>query len=148
MFFTNRSKDATEYGHHLTEIKRVPVIPAPGGSSSSGPDSPALDGVFQHQVDPRAKHHQAGKPLPLMVDLLKIAPVAGVLADPFTGSGTTGLACAELGLGFVGVELDAGYHAMPEERVRAANDGLAWSAASSTDEELGPDLIGDLFGGR
>ena len=31
------------------------------------------------------------------------------MLDPFTGLGTTAVACARLGLDFVGVELDRGY---------------------------------------
>ena len=114
------------------------------GPMQATADSPALDGVFQHMVRPQEKHHQAGKPLELMVDLLKICPAGGTVLDPFCGSGTTGVACAQLGLGFIGVELDEGYHQLAEERVKAAYEGLAWEAPGM-DEDLGPDLIADLL---
>lgn len=37
------------------------------------------------------------------------APVGGVVLDPFMGSGTTGEVCANLGRGFVGIELSEQY---------------------------------------
>lgn len=40
-----------------------------------------------------------------------------LVLDPFTGSGTTGIACARLDRRFVGVELDAGHYATAERRI-------------------------------
>lgn len=42
------------------------------------------------------------------------------VADPFLGLGSTAVACAQLGLNFVGVELDKGYLEEAIERVKAA----------------------------
>jgi site-specific DNA-methyltransferase (adenine-specific) len=42
------------------------------------------------------------------------------VADPFLGLGSTAVACAQLGLNFVGVEMDKGYLEEAIERVRAA----------------------------
>ncbi len=44
--------------------------------------------------------------------------------DPFSGIGSTALACVELGVDHVGVELDPGYHAEAEKRVAATSPPL------------------------
>ncbi len=43
-----------------------------------------------------------------------------VVADPFLGLGSTAVACAELGLSFVGIEMDEDYLNQATERARAA----------------------------
>ena len=43
-----------------------------------------------------------------------------VVADPFLGLGSTAVACAQLGISFVGIEMDAGYLMDAIERTRAA----------------------------
>ena len=43
------------------------------------------------------------------------------VADPFLGLGATAVACARLGLNFVGVEMDKGYLEEAIERVKTAN---------------------------
>jgi site-specific DNA-methyltransferase (adenine-specific) len=40
--------------------------------------------------------------------------------DPFMGSGTTGVACVQTGRNFIGIELDAGYFAIAQERIAKA----------------------------
>lgn len=45
----------------------------------------------------------------------------GVVFDPFMGSGTTGVACINLGLSFVGVEIDERYYRMACDRITAAH---------------------------
>ena len=42
------------------------------------------------------------------------------VADPFMGLGSTAVACARLGLNFIGVELDEGYLEDAVERTKAA----------------------------
>ena len=46
------------------------------------------------------------------------------VADPFLGLGSTAVACAQLGVSFIGIELDAGYLERAVERTRAALDAL------------------------
>jgi site-specific DNA-methyltransferase (adenine-specific) len=40
--------------------------------------------------------------------------------DPFMGSGTTGVACANLGRKFIGIEMEPDYFNIACERIRAA----------------------------
>jgi site-specific DNA-methyltransferase (adenine-specific) len=44
------------------------------------------------------------------------------VADPFLGLGSTAVACAQLGLSFIGIEMDKGYLKQAVERTRAALD--------------------------
>jgi site-specific DNA-methyltransferase (adenine-specific) len=43
------------------------------------------------------------------------------VADPFLGLGSTAVACAQLGLDFIGIEMDEGYLSEAVERTRAAH---------------------------
>ena len=45
---------------------------------------------------------------------------ARVVADPFLGLGSTAVACAELGVSFIGIEMDEGYLEQAVERTRVA----------------------------
>ena len=37
--------------------------------------------------------------------------------DPFMGSGSTGVACKDLGRNFIGIEIDKGYFDIAKERI-------------------------------
>ena len=52
------------------------------------------------------------------------------VADPFLGLGSTAVACATLGVDFVGIELDEGYLDEAIERTRAALNGVALRASA------------------
>lgn len=66
------------------------------------------------------RSHMNQKPVALMRDLMQICPEGGVVLDPFMGSGTTGIACADTGRSFIGIERDAVYFGVAEQRVGAA----------------------------
>jgi site-specific DNA-methyltransferase (adenine-specific) len=54
--------------------------------------------------------HPTVKPIALMRWLCRlVVPPCGVVLDPFCGSGSTGVACAAEGLGFIGIEKEAEY---------------------------------------
>ena len=63
-------------------------------------------------------NHPTVKPTALMAYLCRlITPAGGVVLDPYMGSGSTGKAAIREGFGFVGVELDPGYHEIAKSRV-------------------------------
>lgn len=65
--------------------------------------------------------HPTMKPTDLMRWLVRlVTPPGGTVLDPFAGSGTTGVACAEEGFDFIGVEREAEYHAIAVKRLDAA----------------------------
>ena len=55
--------------------------------------------------------HPTQKPLPVLLPLIEtFSSPGGLVLDPFAGSGSTLVAAAMLGRGYLGIELDAGYH--------------------------------------
>lgn len=80
-----------------------------GGSTKNIIDSPI---VLTDRI------HPTQKPLKVMrwcVTL--VSPADGVILDPFCGSGTTGVACVERGMNFVGIEIDKRYADAARKRV-------------------------------
>lgn len=53
--------------------------------------------------------HPTQKPVEVMAWCLGFLPNARSILDPFMGSGTTGVACVQLGRSFVGIELEPRY---------------------------------------
>jgi site-specific DNA-methyltransferase (adenine-specific) len=65
--------------------------------------------------------HPTQKPVALMKYLIQTYTNAGEIVVDFTmGSGSTGVACAQLGRRFVGIELDPDYFAIAQKRIAAA----------------------------
>jgi len=65
--------------------------------------------------------HPTVKPLALMRYLCKlVTPPQGTILDPFTGSGSTGVAAIQEGYSFVGIELDNEYAEIAKRRIEAA----------------------------
>lgn len=65
----------------------------------------ALPGFYIANA-PRAREHITQKPLDVMRHLVRIAPIGGVVMDPFAGSGTTGVAALIEGRHAVLIEQD------------------------------------------
>jgi len=65
--------------------------------------------------------HPCPKPIRLMEWLVDRASLDGwTVLDPFMGSGTTGVACANLGRKFIGIEIETKYFDIACERIEAA----------------------------
>ena len=65
--------------------------------------------------------HPCPKPARLMAWIVNRASLCGeTVADPFMGSGTTGVACANLGRKFIGIEIEPKYFDIACERSAAA----------------------------
>lgn len=65
--------------------------------------------------------HPTQKPVECMKQWLKaLCPPEGVVLDPFCGSGATLVACVELGLSFIGVEIDPVYCDIARARIAEA----------------------------
>jgi site-specific DNA-methyltransferase (adenine-specific)/modification methylase len=66
-------------------------------------------------------YHATQKPVALMRWVLGLRWIpTGTILDPFMGSGTTGVACVQTGRNFIGIEIDPGYFAIAEKRIREA----------------------------
>ena len=66
----------------------------------------------------RERFHPTEKPVNLMRVLIEKTP--GIILDPFMGSGTTGIACFELGREFIGIEMDEKYFDIACNRIEQA----------------------------
>jgi hypothetical protein len=63
--------------------------------------------------------HPCQKPLAIVQPFIERLDITTVL-DPFMGSGTTGVACVQTGRDFIGIEIDPGYFAIAEKRIKEA----------------------------
>jgi DNA modification methylase len=76
-------------------------------------------GPYQQKREER--YHPTQKPVALMEWCLGFLPNAQTILDPFMGSGSTGVACVNLGRSFIGVELDEGYFDIAVRRITDAH---------------------------
>jgi len=80
---------------------------AKASASDRGDKSGQVLPLFDESIPEFRNTHPTVKPLALMRYLLTmICPPGSLVLDPFAGSGTTLVACKELGLRAVGIELD------------------------------------------
>ena len=62
-------------------------------------------------------HHPAEKPLDLIRWLIEISGTVKTILDPFMGSGTTAVACKQLGREYIGFEVNPKYHEVACKRI-------------------------------
>ncbi len=71
------------------------------------------------------KPHPCPKPTEIMKKLIiDFSEQNQTILDPFMGSGTTGVACKELGRNFIGIEINEGYFKIAERRINQATTEL------------------------
>ena len=79
----------------------------------------------QRNLKTKAFRHPTEKPLEVMKRLVEmLTPDGGIVLDPFSGSGTTAIACIETGRNFIGIEKDPTYHALSLQRI-ATSEGTS-----------------------
>lgn len=67
------------------------------------------------------RQHATQKPVKIMAWLIEnYTEVGATIFDPFMGSGTTGVACMQLGRNFIGCEINEKYFAIAEKRIKEA----------------------------
>ena len=71
--------------------------------------------------------HPCQMPLKVMKNIIGILPKDALIIDPFAGSGQTGVACKNLGLDFIGIEIDESYFNLMNSEIDKASDGLILS---------------------
>ena len=89
----------------------------------SAPDSDAARFFYCAKANKKDREdgntHPTVKPTDLMAYLCRlVTPADGVVLDPFMGSGSTGKAAMREGFGFIGIEREAEYFAIAEQRVK------------------------------
>ena len=78
--------------------------------------------------------HPCPKPIEVWMRVIdRCSAPAGAVADPFMGSGTTGVACVRLGRKFIGIELEPRYFDIACKRIEQAHaQGRLFEPASPT----------------
>ena len=74
---------------------------------------------------PRGKDkiHPTEKPVPMIEKIVASLTASGeTVLDPFMGSGSTGVACINIGRKFIGIEKDDAYFRIAAERIRKAGE--------------------------
>ena len=91
-------------------------------------NKPARRMVFKQQgfiTDSKDKrYHPTQKPTELLRKLIEDYSNKGMMVfDPFMGSGSTGVAAAQTGRNFIGIELDPEYFAIAQKRINECMEG-------------------------
>lgn len=87
----------------------------------------AVDCIKLHSIAnayPKGFPHPSPKPLKLMRWIIETATEVNTILDPFMGSGTTGVACKELGRSFIGIEIEPKYFEIAKRRIDNTMENL------------------------
>ncbi|HVO20885.1 MAG TPA: site-specific DNA-methyltransferase [Anaeromyxobacter sp.] len=116
--FNYREMKSRNGGKQMRDLWEICERPVPGGEQvvwsipTPGPREKALG------------RHPTQKPLALLERVLAASAAPGDLVlDPFSGSGTTGIAAIRAGCHFLGLEREAGYVELAARRLRDAGAG-------------------------
>jgi DNA modification methylase len=74
----------------------------------------------QDMANKEVREHPTQKPVPVMRWALMQVRDAATVCDPFMGSGTTGVACVQMGRQFIGIERERKYFDIACERIARA----------------------------
>lgn len=77
-------------------------------------------GAYRESEAGIRSEHPTQKPIELMKWCLGFLPDSQTILDPFMGSGTTGVACANLGRKFIGIEIEPKYFDIACRRIELA----------------------------
>lgn len=113
LYCAKPSREERDYGCNGLALKS-------GGERSGRVDGSAGIGPRSGAQGSARNFHPTVKPVELMRWLVKlVTPPGGVVLDPFTGSGTTGMACRYEQRQFIGIEKEADYVQIAERRIAA-----------------------------
>ena len=75
---------------------------------------------IDHTESSEKNGHPCPKPIKLMEKWITRVNLGGTILDPFMGSGTTGVACVNLGRKFIGIEISEKYFDIACKRIETA----------------------------
>jgi len=85
-------------------------------------------GVKHADGDRAGRFHPTQKPVKLMVEVLNRVS-GGLVCDPFMGSGSTGVACVQVGRPFIGIEIEERYCEIGANRIlEERRQGRLWNS--------------------
>lgn len=117
MYVAKADRAERERGlEHLTRVVRN--ITEGHGRGPVNTSKASDDGIRENR--PAANVHPTVKPVALMQWLVRlVTPPGGTVLDPFTGSGSTGIAALREGFDFTGIEREAEYVEIARARIQA-----------------------------
>jgi len=137
----DRPKNKIEY-RKITEYKRTDIC----GGVSNAPVNKIYDKWYPKTIITQSNAgssiksvHPTQKPVALMEYLIKTYTNECETVLDFTmGSGTTGVACANLNREFIGIELDPDYFQIAKSRIEGlqSNHGIEQTPISTQDEQM------------
>jgi predicted RNA methylase len=110
-----RTKPTAVYGAQVSTTYE-------GGQTERYPTTVLQFAVVNNDGSGEGRFHDTQKPVALMEYLIRTYTNEGETVLDFTmGSGTTGVACVNIGRDFIGIEKDPGYFAIAERRISGAS---------------------------
>jgi len=113
--------------HYRRSYETILVAQKRGAACHWFDDSHKIENIIRpgdygiKKIIPSKTQHPTVKPVALMAHFIRLHTMPGdVVLDPFMGSGTTGVACANMDREFIGVELDPQFYEMAEKRLKNA----------------------------
>lgn len=101
--------DVSGFGRNASGYLKSDILRFSGGAGAG----------FQRGADERA--HTCPKPLNVMQSIVgRFTEPTDIVIDPFLGSGTTGVACVNLGRSFIGIEREPAYFDIACRRIEEA----------------------------
>ena len=92
-------------------------------ATQNGTSGEASKGMERFKTQPKQNFHPTVKPTELMKYLIRlVTPKAGIVLDPFMGSGSTGKAAMQEGMWFVGIEREKEYYEIAKQRIEYEMD--------------------------
>jgi len=116
--------------HYRRSYETVLVATKPGAACKWYDNSHKVENIIRpssgiRKIIPNADQHPTAKPVSLARHFILLHTKPGDLVlDPFCGTGSTALACAETGRNFLGIELSAEYVEIARKRVARATEQL------------------------
>jgi len=77
-------------------------------------------GAYRDSESGMSNQHPTQKPIAVMRWCIEVAGHPNTILDPYMGSGTTGVACMQLGRRFIGIEIEPKYFDIAVERITNA----------------------------
>lgn len=112
--------------HYRRSYETILVAQKRGASCKWYDTSKKIENIIRpgkgiHKIIPIADEHPTQKPVSLAAHFIKLHSLPGdTIFDPFMGSGTTGVACVQLGRNFIGCELEPKYFEIAKKRIEQA----------------------------
>ena len=117
-----------DYEYRTQSVSRLPEYKRFTGAGDRSPEFANFTNVWSFLPPSQSKrpgyqnnpgiYHPTGKPLEIMKRLVEmLTPEGGTVLDPFAGSGTTALACKELGRNYICIEKELEYYQIACQRI-------------------------------